>query len=318
MKAYSLDLRQKIVDTYAQGNISQRQLAKQFRVALSFIEKILKQQRETGSIAPKLRTEQTPTKLNPEQLIVLKQIVEANNDATLEELRYKLQQQTGVLIGRSTVDRMLQKLNLTVKKKTLYATEKESKRVQQQRVEFWQLVQSFLAKDLIFVDESGVNLALTRLFARAPKGHRAYGKRPQKRGKNVSIIGAIALSGLVSQISLIGATDGLTFEAFISQQLVPKLWVGACVVMDNCSIHKGDEIQALIERSGARLIYLPPYSPEFSPIENCWSKIKSLLRSMGARNYPDLAQAIEDAFERVSLEDICNWFTHCCYCTSID
>lgn len=180
------------------------------------------------------------------------------------------------------------------------------------------MVQSFLAKDLIFVDESGVNLALTRLFARAPKGHRAYGKRPQKRGKNVSIIGAIALSGLVSQISLIGATDGLTFEAFISQQLVPKLWVGACVVMDNCSIHKGDEIQALIERSGARLIYLPPYSPEFSPIENCWSKIKSLLRSMGARNYPDLAQAIEDAFERVSLEDICNWFTHCCYCTSID
>ncbi len=180
------------------------------------------------------------------------------------------------------------------------------------------MVQSFLAKDLIFVDESGVNLALTRLFARAPKGHRAYGKRPQKRGKNVSIIGAIALSGLVSQISLIGTTDGLTFEAFISQQLVPKLWVGACVVINNCSIHKRDEIKALIERSGAKLIYLPPYSPEFSPIENCWSKIKSLLRSMGARNYPDLAQAIEDAFERVSLEDIRNWFTHCCYCTSID
>lgn len=117
MKAYSLDLRQKIVDTYAQGHISQRQLAKQFRVALSFIEKLLKQHRETGSIAPKLRTEQTPTKLNPEQLVVLKQIVEANNDATLDELRYQLQQQTGVLIGRSTVDRMLQKLTLTVKKK---------------------------------------------------------------------------------------------------------------------------------------------------------------------------------------------------------
>jgi len=180
------------------------------------------------------------------------------------------------------------------------------------------LVQNFLAKDLIFIDESGVNLALSRLFARAPKGHRAYGKRPQKRGENVSIIGAIAWSGLVSQFSLIGPTDRLTFEAFISQQLVPKLWVGACVVMDNCSIHKGDEIEALIERSGARLIYLPPYSPEFSPIENCWSKIKSLLRSIGARNYPDLARAIEDAFERVSLEDMRNWFTHCCYCTSLD
>ena len=110
MKAYSLDLRQKIVDAYAEGNISQRQLAKQFRVALSFVEKLLKQCRETGSIAPKVRTQQTPTKL--------KQIVNTTNDATLDELRYQLEQQTGVLIGRSTVDRMLTKLNLTVKKNT--------------------------------------------------------------------------------------------------------------------------------------------------------------------------------------------------------
>lgn len=117
MKAYSLDLRQKIVDAYAEGKISQRQLAKQFRVALSFIEKLLKQHRETGSIAPKVRTEQTPTKLTSEQLTVLSSIVEANNDATLDELRYQLAQQTGVLIGRSTVDRMVKKLNLSVKKK---------------------------------------------------------------------------------------------------------------------------------------------------------------------------------------------------------
>jgi|SRR4028118_91551 transposase len=116
MKAYSLDLRQKIVEAYAEGNISQRQLAKQFRVALSFIEKLLKQHRETGSIAPKVRTQQTPTKLRPEQLMVLGSIVEANKDATLDELRYQLAQQTGVLIGRSTVDRMVKKLNLSVKK----------------------------------------------------------------------------------------------------------------------------------------------------------------------------------------------------------
>ncbi len=173
-----------------------------------------------------------------------------------------------------------------------------------------------MAKDLIFIDESGVNLALTRLFARAPKGQRAYGKRPQKRGKNVSLIGAISLSGVVTQINLIGTVDGLTFEAFIAQKLVPQLWVGACVVMDNCSIHKGKQIESLINQAGARLIYLPPYSPEFSPIENCWSKIKSLLRSLAARSYPDLAQAIEDAFKKVSLQDIHNWFTHCCYCTS--
>jgi transposase len=200
----------------------------------------------------------------------------------------------------------------------LHPTEKESDRVQQQRVEFWQLVQGILAKDLIFLDESGVNLALTRLFARAPKGKRARGKRPQKRGKNVSLIGAIGFQGLLTQISLLGAADGLTFEAFIAQRLVPKLWPGACVLMDNCSIHKGKAIETLIAAAGAKLLYLPPYSPDFSPIENCWSKLKSVLRAIGARTYPDLAQAIETAFAKVSLEDIRSWFTHCCYCTSLD
>lgn len=99
------------------GDISQRQLAVQFRVALSFIEKLLKQYRETGTVAPKVRTQQTPPKLSPEQLAVLQEIVESHNDATLAELRLLLQQRTGVVIGRSTVDRMLRKLNLSRKKK---------------------------------------------------------------------------------------------------------------------------------------------------------------------------------------------------------
>lgn len=116
MQPYSLDLRQKIVNVYATGNISQRQLATQFQVALSFIQKLLKQHRETGDIAPRKRLTQTPTKLNSEQIMVLEQLVEARNDATLDELRYELEQKTGVLIGRTTVDRMLRRLELTVKK----------------------------------------------------------------------------------------------------------------------------------------------------------------------------------------------------------
>lgn len=96
------------------------------------------------------------------------------------------------------------------------------------------------------------------------------------------MIGAISLNGLINQYSILGATDGLTFEAYISQKLVPKLWEGAYVIMDNCSIHKGTQIEKLIESVGAKLIYLPPYSPDFSPIENCWSKVKNILRSVGA------------------------------------
>lgn len=101
--------------------------------------------------------------------------------------------------------------------------------MQQERVEFWQLMGGILASYLIFIDESGVNLALTRLFARSPRGQRARGTRPQKRGKNVSLIGAIGFDGILTQVSLLGATDSLTFEAFIAQRLVPQLWSGACV-----------------------------------------------------------------------------------------
>jgi transposase len=118
MKAYSLDLRQRIVDVYAEGETSQRELAEQFRVALSFVEKLLKQYRETDSIAPKKRTQQTPTKLNREQLATLEQLVTDNNDATLAELRDLLYEKTSVLISTTTVDRMLKKFNLTVKKNT--------------------------------------------------------------------------------------------------------------------------------------------------------------------------------------------------------
>ena len=118
MKAYSLDLRRKIVDIYAAGDISQRKLAKHFGVAPSFVQKIINQYRDLGTIDPKIRTKQTPLKLNPEQLEILRQLVEDQPDATLAELQHRLQQKTDVLISLSTVDRMLRRqLNLTLKKK---------------------------------------------------------------------------------------------------------------------------------------------------------------------------------------------------------
>ena len=112
MKPYSVDLRQKIIDVYKEGNVSQRQLARQFRVALSFIQKLIKQYKETGNIAPKVRTKQTPTKLSDEQLQVLKELVAENPEATLQELRQKLAAIAGVTISISTVHRMLRRIDL--------------------------------------------------------------------------------------------------------------------------------------------------------------------------------------------------------------
>ena len=109
---------------------------------------------------------------------------------------------------------------------------------------------------------------MVRLYARSLKGSRARGQKPNKRGKNVSIIGAISINEVLTSVNLIGTTDTITFEAFIIRKLVPKLWKGACVVMDNCTLHINEEIEKAIKNQGAKLIYLSPYSPHFSPIEH--------------------------------------------------
>lgn len=105
-------------------------------------------------------------------------------------------------------------------------------------------------------------------------------------------------------------------QAFVIQLLVLHLWQGACIVWDNSTIHREEEIKKAIKKTGAQLLNLLPYSPNFNPIENFWSKVKNILRSIGARTYPTLDQAIANAFSSVSLKDIQSWFTHCCYCTS--
>jgi len=126
--------------------------------------------------------------------------------------------------------------------------------------------------------------AITRRYARSPKGRRAYNHAPYGRGQNLTLIGAMALRGLVGEITFPGATDALAFKTYVTQVLVPNLWTGACVVMDNLPAHKIAGIREAIEAVGATLVYLPPYSPDFSAIENCWSKVKQFLRSLFGTN----------------------------------
>jgi transposase len=190
--------------------------------------------------------------------------------------------------------------------------------VQRLRVEYWHNLDEVKLADLVFVDESGVNLAMSRRYARSLEGTRAYGERPDGRGKNVTMIGAISLEGFVASLTFEGGTDSLAFQTYINQVLVPNLWQGACVVMDNFSSHKVVGIKEAIEAAGAKLVYLPPYSPDFNPIENCWSKVKEFLRSQAARTYETLDQAITEAFNAVTVKDMIGWFTHCCYYVAPD
>ena len=184
--------------------------------------------------------------------------------------------------------------------------------MQQLRVQYWHEIGAVNLEDLVFVDETGSNLAMTRRYARSLQGTRAYNDAPYQRGNNLTLIGAIALRGLVGEITFPGATDTLAFRTYVTQVLVPNLWTGACVVMDNLPAHKVAGIREAIEKVGATLVYLPPYSPDFSPIENCWSKVKEFLRARAARTYAHLDQAITDALAAVTTKDVIGWFTHCC------
>ena len=169
------------------------------------------------------------------------------------------------------------------------------------------------AEDLVFVDESGVNLAMTRLYARSLRGARAFGHAPRNWGDNVTILSALGLSGPVASMYLPGATDGPVFLTYLKRVLVPRLWKGAVVVMDNLGAHKVKGVQTLLESVGARLVYLPPYSPDFNPIELAWSKFKSHLRKVAARTRRTLARAIRTGLAAITPDDAGSFFKHCGY-----
>ena len=164
-----------------------------------------------------------------------------------------------------------------------------------------------------FIDESGVNLAMTRLYGRAPRGERARGSVPINYGSNLTMIGALGASGLDALMTVDGATDGDIFRVYVGEVLCPTLLPGDIVVMDNLGAHKVSGIREAIEARGAKLIYLPPYSPDLSPIERCWSKIKTVLRAIGARTRRALERAIKKALSTISMSDALAWFAHCGY-----
>jgi transposase len=157
---------------------------------------------------------------------------------------------------------------------------------------------------------------MLRLYARAIKGKRARGKKPQKKGTNISVISALSLKEVLATMCIYGTVDQVVFEGFILKEVVPKLWKGAHIVIDNAKIHFGEILETMIEEAGAKLIYLSPYSPEFSPIENMWSKVKAILRKLEARTYKKLIHGVTSAILEVTQQDIHNWYTHCCYCSS--
>lgn len=169
------------------------------------------------------------------------------------------------------------------------------------------------ARRLVFVDESGANTAMTRTRGRAARGERVAGAVPHGHWQTLTMLGALRLEGLAAAATVPSPTDSDVFRAFVAASLVPALRGGDVVVWDNLTPHRAAGVADAVRAAGAELMPLPPYSPDFSPIEPCWSKVKEWLRAAGARTPEALGEAAGSAFAAVTADDARGWFESCGY-----
>jgi transposase len=309
MRPYSMDLRQRIAAAIDHGDGSFRLIARRFRVSLSFLARLLRRRRQFGTLAPKPHGGGHPPALDHAGQERLRELVREHPDATLDELR----QQLGVSCSRSALGRALEKLRLTRKKKTLHAQERDRPENQLQRQAFRTTIATLDPHRLVFVDETGTNTAMTRAYGRAPRGERVVGTVPGQ-WTTVTLISALRLSGVMAPLAFEGATDTPAFQTYVAQVLAPQLQPGDVVIWDNLKPHQNAEVRHLIEQAGAELVPLPPYSSDLTPIEELWSKVKTVLKSAAARTTEALYGAMGAALRSVRPEDILGWFRFCGWC----
>ncbi len=178
-------------------------------------------------------------------------------------------------------------------------------------------MRSIVSERFVFVDECSTNISLSPIYARAPKGQRVRGKAPRNWGKNVSLVCAIDSGGVKPSMSVEGAVDAKAFEAYVERFLVSHLKRGQIVVMDNLSVHKSKKVERLIEDAGCELLFLPPYSPDFNPIEEAFSKVKGILRKVAARTTEALLEATGRALDAITPQDIRGFYADCGYRLSV-
>ena len=311
MKPLSNDLRERILNAVDNREGSRRKLAVRFVVNVSTITRLLQLRRRTGSADPRPHGGGTAPTLDQDGLDRLRRLVEEDPDATLEAY------QQGLGIGGSImiVWRALRKLDITLKKKSPHASERETPEVRKKRRSFRRKVKPIEPKRLVFVDETGVTTGMTPAYGRAPRGERVEVSAPAS-WESVTVIAAMGLDGVRAPLAFPGAVDAATFQTYVEQVLVPALREGDVVIFDNLSSHLGPAVFEAIERAGASVLPLPPYSPDYTPIEEMFSKFKGFLRRVGARAKEHLYDAIGEGLREVTGQDILGWFRHAGLCAT--
>jgi transposase len=311
MRPYSMDLRERVEAAVDDRRWSQSQIAGLFRVSLSFVSRLLKRRRETGTLDPEPHRGGPRRALGAVERWRLWKLVEEHSDDTLDELR----QRGGFTCSLTTIWRALRRHGLTRKKKSMHVDERERPDVKRKRRRFREKVGQIGPGRLQFVDESGANTAMVRAYAWAPRGERAGGSAPGK-WESFTVIAALGLDGAHAPLVIPGALDAAAFETYVTDVLVPELRPGDVVIWDRVPTHQGRAAAAAVRRAGAKLMFLSPYSPDYTPIEKLWSKVKAYLRRVAARNKDSLYSALGEALESVTAQDISGWFENAGLCAT--
>jgi transposase len=311
MKPLSNDLRERIVAAVDRREGSRREIARRFAVDGSCITRLLQLRRTTGSIAPRPHGGGKPPTLDRDGLERLRRLVEERPDATLQQLRQGLGVGGSIMI----ISRALKRLGITRKKQAGPADARDRPDVRRKRKAFRREVQAIERRRLVFVDETGVTTAMTPTYGRAPRGERVVASAPAS-WESVTLIAAVGLDGVRAPPALPGSSDAATFLAYVEEVLVPALRPGDVVVFDNLASHFTPGVAEAIERAGATVLPLPPYSPDYAPIEEMFSKVQEFLRRVAARAKGALYDALGEALGQVTPQDILGWFRHAGLCAT--
>jgi transposase len=311
MRPLSNDLRKRIIAAVDNREGSRRELARRFKVDVSCITRLLQLRRQTGSIEPRPHGGGITPTLDQDGLERLRRLVEDDPDAILRDLRDRLGIDGSIMI----VWRGLKSLGITRKKKTEHADERDRPEVQEERESFCEEVEPIEPGRLVFVDETGVTTAMTPGYGRAPSGERVIDPAPAS-WESMTVIAALALDEVRAPMVVSGSINAETFLAYVEQVLAPTLRKGDVVVFDNLASHFTPGVQEAIERVGAEVLPLPPYSPDLNPIEEMFSKFKEFLRRASARTRAHPVETIGDALKSISPQDILGWFRQAGSCAA--
>jgi len=309
-RPYSEDLRKRVVAAVETGGLSCNQAAKQFGIGISTAIGWVRRQRETGSVAPGKMGGHKPKAISGEHAAWVSQRIR-NGDFTLRGLVGELAER-GLKVDYRSVWEFVHAEQLSFKK-SMVAGERDRRDVARQRMQWIKYQDRIDPERLIFIDETWTRTDMAPLRGWSPRGQRLTSKVPHGRWKTMTFLAAPRHDRIDAPWFIEGPIDGDSFQLYVEKVLLPTLHPGDIVIMDNLGSHKGKAVRQLIRSVGAKLFFLPKYSPDLNPIEQLFAKLKHFLRKAAGRTVEAVCAAIGQILQTFTSEECANYFTNSGY-----